>query len=113
MIHDPASYLESINKIRQIYESGRVKRVIFSHMTDGFGDEVAGEEIGNFLDASEETCRKYITFIQELLRSEPEISAEKAGTLLRENFAVTNNLISPGTANGIAGKFLNYCRNIL
>ena len=86
--------------------------MIFSHKTDGFGDEVEGEEIGKFLDASEETCYTYTAFMKDLLRKEPEISIEKAGTLLRENFAVTDNLISPGTADGIARIFLEYCRKI-
>lgn len=112
LIHDPASYLESIQKIRQLYEAGRVKRVIFSHMTDGFGDEVEGENTGKFLDASEETCSKYIAFTKDLLRSEPEITIERAGALLRENFAVTSNIISPGTADGIARIFLEYCRKL-
>ena len=112
LIHDPAAYPESIRKIRLLYEAGRVKRVIFSHKTDGFGDEVEGEEIGKFLDASEETCYTYTAFMKDLLRKEPEISIEKAGTLLRENFAVTDDLISPGTADGIARIFLEYCRKI-
>ena len=111
LIHDPPSYLESIRKIRKIYEEGKIKKMIFSHMTNGFGDEVQDKEIGRFLDASEETCCKYIAFTEELLHHEKDISVEKAGTLLREKFAVTNNLISPGTANGVARAFLEYCRN--
>ena len=110
LIHDPPAYLESIKKVRDLYQAGRVKRIIFSHMTDGFGDEVYGEEIEKFLDASENTCHKYIVFTKALLEKEPECTVERAGALLRENFAVTEKIISPGAANGVARAFLEYCR---
>ena len=111
LIHDPASYLESIRKIREICKRKQLKRIIFSHKTDGFGNEVAGkEEIAGFLDASEETCLQYIAFIKDLLQKEKECTIEKAGSLLREKYSVTETQISPGTANGVARAFMKYCR---
>lgn len=110
LIHDPAAYLESIKKIRELYQEGKIEKMIFSHYTNGFGDEVCGKETAAFLDASEETLYQYRMLTEKYLNIDPDISCEEMGKHLRENFSVSDQLVSPGTANGVARAFLEYCR---
>lgn len=112
LIHNVPDYLASIKNIRQLYNENRIERMIFSHFTDGFGDEVTGKDVEIFLEASEETVYLYRQTIEALLQKDPFVTAETAGEVLRKKFAVSQNLISPGTANGVAHAFLLWCREM-
>lgn len=108
LIHDPEKYRNTLDKIESMHRAIEFQQIFFSHETDGFGDEVSGQMVREFLAASRCTLEKYIQATEMAIQENPELSVEECATMLRKQFGVTQNTIMPSAANGPARAFLAY-----
>lgn len=95
LYNDPAALLQTIEKVRRLYLDGRISKMYLSHAYHETGGIIDGADVPSYLDLCRDTILAYDRFIRSL----PEdIEVSEAGTLLRKEFFICEEVMNPRAA---------------